>query len=214
MLSFYFSPITHECILFYKLSLQKWTDSFSLDEDGKETSTHARQCLNICQFKIGQGYVRKKQNVPSSRARDTKRVGGKKLLDPRAIWENWTNQGLVGSRTRSTINPRRICHGVFAFVIWTRGGVAVEAAVWFISNRFSRNRDNSPALNFYFSPRSPSSTIVTPAPSASSSRSPVLEWLRYSMLLRPRSNRPTWINRTADSLPPLITEYNDIWTSR
>jgi len=27
MLSFYFSPITHECILFYKLSLQKWTDS-------------------------------------------------------------------------------------------------------------------------------------------------------------------------------------------
>lgn len=42
--------------------------------------------------------------------------------------------------------------GVFAFVIRTRGGVVVAAAVWFILGRFSRNRDNSPALNFYFSP--------------------------------------------------------------
>lgn len=164
-----------------------WLFIFPLNEDRRETSTRAWQCLNICQFKIGQGYVRKKQNVPSPHMRDTKKVkwvGVKKLLGPRAVWENWTNQDPVGSRTRSTINPRRICHGVFAFVIRTRGGVAVEAAVWFISNRFSRNRDNSPALNFYFSPRSPFSTIVTPAPSASSSRSPVLEWLRYSMLLR------------------------------
>lgn len=51
-----------------------------------ETSARARQCLNICQFKIGQGYVRKKkQNVLSPCARDTKRdgmVGVKKLLGP------------------------------------------------------------------------------------------------------------------------------------
>lgn len=64
---------------------------------------------------------------------------------------NWTNQE-HRFQTWHTINPRGFAMGVFAFVIRTRGGVVVAAAVWFILGRFSRNRDNSPALNFYFSP--------------------------------------------------------------
>lgn len=73
---------------------------------------------------------------------------------------NWTNQG-HRFQPWHTINPRGFAMGVFAFVIRTRGGVAVASAVWFILACFSRNRDNSPALNFYFStpPRPRKSSI-------------------------------------------------------
>lgn len=65
---------------------------------------------------------------------------------------NWTNRGAHRFQpTWHTINPRGFAMGVFAFVIRTRGGVAVASAVWFILACFSRNRDNSSALNFYFS---------------------------------------------------------------
>lgn len=69
--------------------------------------------------------------------------------------------GPIGFQPWHTINPRGFAMGVFAFVIRTRGGVAVASAVWFILACFSRNRDNSPALNFYFStpPRPPRPTL-------------------------------------------------------
>lgn len=57
MLSFYFSPMTHDTWIYSVLQIifsnVSWLFIFSLNEDRRETSTRAWQCLNICQFKIG-----------------------------------------------------------------------------------------------------------------------------------------------------------------
>lgn len=95
-------------------------------------------------------------------AKGNKMVGVKK-----AAWSTYRagklNQSRVGGfSTRYTINPGGFAMGFLRSWSEMRGGVAVGAAVWFISNRFSRNRDNSPALNFYFSPRSPCSSTPLP----------------------------------------------------
>lgn len=94
---------------------------------------------------------------------------------------NWTNRGAHRFQpTWHTINPRGFAMGVFAFVIRTRGGVAVASAVWFILACFSRNRDNSPALNFYFS------TPPRPSPSTVS-LSPSLAYVNHTWFLRSKS---------------------------
>lgn len=142
---------------------------FSMKIQNRETST-VQQCLSICQFKIEHGCAKKRSKILFSPAKQRGirkgwNGGSEKAARSAAPCERIGPIRTVGSRTRSTINP-----GGFAMEFlrsWSELGVALRlererAVVWFISNRFSRNRDNSPALNFYFSPRSP---CPTPPPS-------------------------------------------------
>lgn len=207
-----------------------------LNEDRTETF---RQCLSICQFKIEQECAREKKSkilFPSAKQRE--------------IWKGWNSGSEKAARSarraRELDQSGPWVSGRGALLIpedlpWSfcvrdlnsgwRCGWRERAVVWFISNRFSRNRDNSPALNFYFSPRSPCPTprppftIVTPAPFCffiviASTRVP-LEWLRYSMLLHtsdldPIDRHELIVPQILCPLPrlPLITNCNDVWTSR
>lgn len=176
------------CSINYPFNRVSWRFTFSLNKDRMETSTRARQCLNICQFKIGQGYVRKKKSKMSLHpARGvTKRVKWWecKSCSVRAPYER------IGP-IRARWVPGRgalLIPGGFAMEFlrsWSEPGVALRLKLRFDLSPTASHATaitHRPLISIFrpARPSRPSSPLLL---SASSSRSPVLECLRYSMLL-------------------------------
>lgn len=156
-------------------------------------------------------------------------VGVKKLLGPLAPYERIGPIRVVGFRTRGTINP-----GGFAMEFlrsWSELGVALRLELRFDLSPTASHATaitHRPLISIFRPARAPCPTI----PSHPVSHLPrlhhrhscsffcffiaivgtrihgVLTLFDVATYKRPRSNRPTWINRTADSLPSLSPPFS------